>query len=132
MVSKALDLLKSARESGIAITVNEKGELQLKFSKGVQIAPKLLQDLKDNKDLITSFLTDNKYKSRKVEAFENELRNIDRRAVSEIPARSLQAPALVLCVALHSLICSPGLGLLFHLKTFYLFCRFRSVAFVQA
>ena len=85
MVSKALDLLKSARASGITISVNGKGELQLKFAKGVQIEPKLLQDLKDNKELITSFLTDNKFKSKKVDAFESELKNIDRTSVPDIP-----------------------------------------------
>ena len=85
MVSKALDLLKSARESGIAISVNEKGELQLKFAKGVQIEPQLLQDLKDNKELITSFLTDNKFKSKKVDAFEHELSKINRSEAQNIP-----------------------------------------------
>src|SRR5215203_2258258 len=85
MVSKALDLLKSARESGIIISVNEKGELQLKFAKGIQIEPQLLQDLKDNKELITSFLTDNTFKSKKVDAFENELRPVDRHLIKEIP-----------------------------------------------
>ncbi|HET9277763.1 MAG TPA: condensation domain-containing protein, partial [Flavitalea sp.] len=85
MVSKALDLLKSARESGITISVNEKGELQLKFARGVQIEPQLLQDLKDNKELITSFLIDNKFKSKKVDAFENELQAVDRDLIKEIP-----------------------------------------------
>jgi amino acid adenylation domain-containing protein len=85
MVSKALDLLKSARENGITISVNEKGELQLKFAKGVHIEPQLLQDLKDNKELITNFLTDNKFKSKKIDAFENELLRVDRSNVKNIP-----------------------------------------------
>src|SRR5215204_6367841 len=85
MVSKALDLLKSARESGISISVNEKGELQLKFAKGIHIEPQLLQDLKDNKELITSFLRNDKLKSKKVDAFERELQKVDRAAVQNIP-----------------------------------------------
>jgi len=85
MVSKAIDLLKSARRSGINISVNEKGELQLKFAKGIHIEPQLLQNIKDNKELITSFLIDNKYNSKKVGAFENELQKFDRGTIENIP-----------------------------------------------
>ena len=95
MVSKALDLLKTARESGIAISVNEKGELQLKFAKGVQIEPQLLQDLKDNKELITSFLTNSKLKSKKVDAFEGELSRIKRSEVTDIPLSFSQELSLI-------------------------------------
>ncbi|MGZ5133943.1 MAG: condensation domain-containing protein, partial [Flavitalea sp.] len=85
MVSKALDLLKSARASGIQISVNLKGELQLKFAKGIQIEPELLQSIKDNKDLITSFLIDNKFKSKQVESYEKELKKADRESIVNIP-----------------------------------------------
>ena len=84
MISKAIDLLQSAKRKGISISLDN-GELQLKFSKGTQIDAELLQQIKDNKSLITEFLNNGTWKSKKVEAFENALRPFDRKEVKAIP-----------------------------------------------
>ncbi|MEJ7738035.1 MAG: amino acid adenylation domain-containing protein [Chitinophagaceae bacterium] len=84
MVSKAFNLLHSAKRSGIHISLNN-GDLQLKFSKGKKIEPQLLQEIKDNKKLITDFLSNNEWKSKKFEEFENELHHVDRDSIQQIP-----------------------------------------------
>ncbi|MEO7532773.1 MAG: amino acid adenylation domain-containing protein, partial [Ferruginibacter sp.] len=84
MISKAFTLLQSAKSNGIHISLDN-GELQLKFAKGNRIEPALLQELKDNKQLLIDFLSNSNWKSKKVEAYENELRPVDRSDIQHIP-----------------------------------------------
>jgi hypothetical protein len=84
MISKAVELLQNAKRKGINISL-DKGELQLKFPKGTKVDAELLQQIKDNKIIITDFLNNNSWKSKKVEAFENELRPFDRNEITDIP-----------------------------------------------
>ncbi|HEX8460361.1 MAG TPA: amino acid adenylation domain-containing protein, partial [Segetibacter sp.] len=84
MISKAVEVLQNAKRQGINISL-DKGELQLKFSKGTKINADLLQQIKDNKIIITDFLNNNNWKSKKVEDFENELRPFDRAEITDIP-----------------------------------------------
>ncbi len=84
MATKTFDLLQLAKRNGIYISLLD-GELQLKISRGNRIDPQLLQEIKDNKLSIIEFLNNSRWKSRKVEAFENELHPFDRSAVQHIP-----------------------------------------------
>ena len=84
MVTKAFELLQLAKRNGIHISLHD-GELQLKVHKGNRIDPELLQQIKDNKPLLTAFLHNSLWKPKKVEAFENELRPFDRSSVPYIP-----------------------------------------------
>jgi hypothetical protein len=54
MASKAFTILQTAKGKGIHISMND-GELELKFSKGNRIDPSLLQEIKDNKQLLIDF-----------------------------------------------------------------------------
>src|SRR5829696_557789 len=84
MTSKAFTILQTAKSNGIQISMND-GELELRFSKGNRIDPGLLQEIKDNKQLLIDFLGNSNWKFKKVEAFENELRPFDRSLVEHIP-----------------------------------------------
>ncbi len=76
--------MQTAKSKGIHISMND-GQLELKFSKGNHIEPGLLQEIKDNKQLLIDFLNDSKWKFKKVEAFENELTPFDRSLIEHIP-----------------------------------------------
>ena len=84
MAKEAFAILHSAKRSGVHVFLKD-GNLQLKFSKGNDIDPQVLQEIKDNKALIVDFLTSDSWKSLKVEKFENELQSFDRSLVSRIP-----------------------------------------------
>ncbi|MEO6230171.1 MAG: non-ribosomal peptide synthase/polyketide synthase [Ferruginibacter sp.] len=81
---QAITLLQTARRNGVHISVNN-GELQLKLSKGVKIDPQLLQEIKDNKQLLLEFLLDDKWKSTKVTVAENEIKPFDRNEIKQVP-----------------------------------------------
>ncbi|MEO7767837.1 MAG: amino acid adenylation domain-containing protein, partial [Ferruginibacter sp.] len=84
MVNKVINLLQTARNKGIFISV-DKGELQVRFSKGNHIDPSLIQEIKDNKQLIIEFLSNDQWKSKNVESFESDLKPVDRNAIQNIP-----------------------------------------------
>ena len=63
MITKAIDILQSAKRSGVHIYL-DKDQLQLKFSKGKTIDPVLLEEIKKNKELIITFLNDSNTDSR--------------------------------------------------------------------
>ncbi|MEJ7558099.1 MAG: amino acid adenylation domain-containing protein [Pedobacter sp.] len=83
MVSKIIDLLQVAKSKGIHVLLND-GGLKLKFSKDNIPDPKLIQEIKDNKELILDFLNESK-RSAKVEAFESELQAFNRSTYEHIP-----------------------------------------------
>jgi NRPS condensation-like uncharacterized protein len=83
MVTKIIDLLQLAKSKGIHVFLND-GSLKLKFSKDNIPDPKLIQDIKDNKELILEFLNETK-RSAKLEAFESELKPFDRSTYEQIP-----------------------------------------------
>jgi amino acid adenylation domain-containing protein/non-ribosomal peptide synthase protein (TIGR01720 family) len=83
MVSKIIDLLQFAKSKGIHVLLND-GNLKLKFSKDNVPDPKIIQEIRDNKELILDFLNGTKG-SLKVEAFENELQPFDRSNNEYIP-----------------------------------------------
>jgi amino acid adenylation domain-containing protein len=83
MVTKIIDLLQLAKSKGIHVLLND-GSLKLKFSKDNIPDPKLIQDIKDNKELILEFLNETK-RSAKLEAFESELKPFDRSTYEQIP-----------------------------------------------
>ncbi len=58
MVNKAIDLLYLAKQNKIEIALLE-DQLQLKLPKGEQVNKNLLQEIKDNKELIIDFLRGN-------------------------------------------------------------------------
>ena len=85
MILKAIDILRTAKKNGIQITVNAKGGLQLKFVKGVVVDPAVIQQIKDNKQEIAIFLTDGKWKSKKLLTAQNGLAKFDRSTMQSIP-----------------------------------------------
>src|SRR5918993_1083484 len=56
MSSEVFKLLSTARREGVHVTLNN-GDLALKISKGSSIEPALLQEIKDNKAAIITFLS---------------------------------------------------------------------------
>ncbi len=63
MVNKTIDLLQSARRKGVFVSV-ENGQLSVQYSKEENIEPLLLEEIKNNKDLIIDFLNNKKSKSK--------------------------------------------------------------------
>ncbi len=55
MVNKAIHLLQSARRNGIFISVSN-DQLSIKYSKENIIEPNLLDEIKNNKEIIIDFL----------------------------------------------------------------------------
>jgi amino acid adenylation domain-containing protein len=84
MIKDAFTLLHTAKRNGINIAVKN-GSLQLKLTKDKTIDPDLLQQIKDNKELLLEFLNSDSWKALKSERFENELVPFDRQSVSKIP-----------------------------------------------
>ena len=83
MSSNIIFLLNAARRSGILISVND-GQLQLKLSKGKTIDPKILQDIKDNKETIIDFLNNEKLKSAKTDPSIDPLIPYDRNSITNV------------------------------------------------
>src|SRR5688500_7984754 len=84
MTGKAVLLLKSAKQSGVRITVKN-GELQLKAPRAATIDPQLLQDIRDNKEAIIDFLNNDQFKSAALSASGSPLKRFDRNAIENIP-----------------------------------------------
>ena len=84
MVNKITDLLQLARRNGIFISIDNH-QLSIKYSKENSINSNLLQQIKDNKDLIIDFLNNKKSRLRKIDSTENEIRHIVKDPTQHIP-----------------------------------------------
>ena len=62
MFNKIIDLLHTAKKNGIEISLNE-NKLQLKVPKDKTIDRLLLDELRDNKNTIISYLNDARWRS---------------------------------------------------------------------
>ena len=82
--NKAIQLLLSAKHNGIFISVDN-SHLSIKYSKGVNIEPNLLEEIKNNKDLIIDFLNHKKSKLKKLTESENKIRQIVKDPTQHIP-----------------------------------------------
>ena len=82
-MDKVLDILQSARKNGISISL-DKDQLSIKYSKGMNIDSKLIEEIKDNKELIIDFLS-NKSKVKKSHGYENKITHIAKYENQNIP-----------------------------------------------
>jgi len=79
MLNKAIDLLYLAKQNKIEIGLHE-DQLQLKLPKGGQVNKNLLQEIKDNKELIIDFLRGNTRNTNT-----QNITRFDRNTVARIP-----------------------------------------------
>jgi amino acid adenylation domain-containing protein len=84
MVNKAFSLLHSAKLNGIHVSLSN-GDLQLKVAKGIRIDSQLLQEIKDNKELIIDFLSNHNWKIAKVDTSDDKIPRFDRDSSTKIP-----------------------------------------------
>ncbi|MEJ7675850.1 MAG: condensation domain-containing protein [Chitinophagaceae bacterium] len=84
MDNKAIHILQSARRNGLFISVNNE-QLSIKFSKEKNIDPKLLEEIKDNKELIIDFLNNKKSKSKTSGDFEIQIAHIAKDSTQQFP-----------------------------------------------
>ncbi len=56
MVNKAIHLIQAARSNGVFVSVAN-DQLSIKYSKEKNIEPELLEEIKNNKELIIDFQT---------------------------------------------------------------------------
>ena len=82
--NKAIHILQTAKRSGIVISVDN-SQLSIKYSKGVNIEPNLLEEIKNNKDLIIDFLNHKKSKLKKLTESKNQIRQIVKDPTEHIP-----------------------------------------------
>ena len=82
--NKAIHILQAAKRSGIVISVDN-SQLSIKYSKGVNIEPNLLEEIKNNKDLIIDFLNHKKSKLKKLTESKNQIRQIVKDPTEHIP-----------------------------------------------
>ncbi len=84
MDNKAVQLLQSARRNGVFISV-ENEQLSIKYFKGKKLEPQILEEIKNNKELIVDFLNNKKSNSKKAAASENKILHIERDTAQHIP-----------------------------------------------
>ena len=83
MENKAFRLLQLAKSKGIHISM-DKGELQLKFSKGEIIKLKFLDELRENKKFIIDFLIGDRWKSKKVNTGTNIIKASNKNILARL------------------------------------------------
>lgn len=84
MSSKAILLLNAAKRQGIRISVDD-GELELKLSKANGIDPRLLQEIKDNREMIIEFLSAGQWRATKPDESQKNLKPYPRTKGEKIP-----------------------------------------------
>ncbi len=82
--SKVIDLLYSAKQSGVDIILN-KDQLQLKLHEDKTFDEKLLLEIRNHKQLIIEFLSRKNLKSEKIDNSYNKIRPFDRNKIKNIP-----------------------------------------------
>ena len=82
--SKVIELLYSAKQSGIDIILN-KDQLQLKVQEDKIFDEKLLLEIKNHKPLIIEFLSKKNLKSEKIDNSYNQIRPFNRNKIKDIP-----------------------------------------------
>ena len=83
MINKVSDLLQKARRKGLFISVNN-DQLSIKHSSEKNPDPDLLQEIKDNKEIIIDFLK-NKSKIKNDKIYENQIVHVEKNSVQHIP-----------------------------------------------
>src|SRR5688572_7866277 len=81
---KAVDILYLAKKDGVEILLN-KDQLQLKLPDHQEIDSSLLQQIRENKQLIIEYLGDKTWKSKSVQEDVKEVKKVDRNATPELP-----------------------------------------------
>jgi hypothetical protein len=83
-INKVLDILNSARQQGVDISVKE-SKLQLKVKGERKIDEKLLQEVKENKTLIIEFLENEDWKAAYSESKTEQIKAYDRNIIKRVP-----------------------------------------------
>ncbi|MGB8195199.1 MAG: condensation domain-containing protein, partial [Chitinophagaceae bacterium] len=83
MFNKIIDLLHTAKKSGIEVSLNE-NKLQLKVPKDKVIDRLLLDELKSNKEMIIGYLNDSRWRSQK-DQLHNSIPVFNRQEADRIP-----------------------------------------------
>jgi hypothetical protein len=83
MVNKAIHLIQAARSNGVFVSVAN-DQLSIKYSKEKNIEPELLEEIKNNKELIIDFLNNKKLNSKPF-APENQIGLIKRDSTQQLP-----------------------------------------------
>jgi amino acid adenylation domain-containing protein len=80
MINKAVDLIYLAKQNGIDILLVEE-KLQVRIPKNKEVDKNLLNELKENKDLLTEFLRENKRSNN----IHNKIEKADKSTIQRIP-----------------------------------------------
>jgi amino acid adenylation domain-containing protein len=83
-INKVLDILNSARQQGVDISVKE-SKLQLKVKGERKIDERLLQEVKENKTLIIEFLENEDWKAAYSESKTEQIKAYDRNIIKRVP-----------------------------------------------
>ncbi len=83
-INKVLDILNSARQQGVDISVKE-SKLQLKVKGERKIDDNLLQEIKENKTLIIEFLENEDWKAAHSDAKTEQIKAYDRNKIKRVP-----------------------------------------------
>ena len=76
-VTKIVDLIYSVKQNGIDIILNGE-QLQLKVPDGIKIEQNLLEEIKNNKQLIIDFLKSDNWQSKGFDKTQNKINKADR------------------------------------------------------
>ena len=83
-VTKIIDLIYLAKQSGLNFVLNEQ-HLQLKVQDNKIIDPDLLEEIRNNKQQIIDFLSNENWKTRVVDENHNKINKFDRKINSQFP-----------------------------------------------
>ncbi len=81
---KAIEILYLAKKEDVEIVLNE-GRLQLKIAEKKKIDEKLLEEIRNNKEIIIDFLSNDEWKSASVTANYNRITQFSRKDILKIP-----------------------------------------------
>ncbi len=83
-IRKVIDLLYLAKQNEVEVILNE-GRLQLKIAENKKVNDSLLAEIRNNKQLIIDFLSNDQWKSVSVTGNYNKIKRFDRNEITHIP-----------------------------------------------